>query len=125
MAATLIGTSSLLAKPGESLAPMLGWKVINMIGAGGGGGAEDGAATAATGGEASEARKAGLLYLLLTLPLITVGIQLMLWSAFTLKGAYLRHISQRVKELEGVVANDDQEATLKISDEHEHNKLEA
>ena len=123
MAATLIGTSSLLAKPGESLAPMLGWKVINMIGGGGGGGGEEGA----TADQASDARKAGLLYLLLTLPLLTVGIQLLLWSAFTLKGAYLRHISQRVKELEGISANDDQDAPLHITDEHElrHDKLEA
>jgi len=98
MAATLIGTSSLLAKPGESLAPMLGWKVLNLVG-----GEQDATdAAAAADGEhaASEPRKQALLYLLLTLPLITVGIQLVLWSAFSLKGAYLRHITQRVKELE-------------------------
>ena len=108
MAATLIGTSSLLAKPGESLAPMLGWKVLNLVGADDDSGANgeanrgetDSEAAAAGLSHASDARKQALLYLLLILPLVTVGLQLVLWSAFTLKGAYLRHITQRVKELE-------------------------
>ena len=94
MAATLIGTSSLLAKPGESLAPMLGWKVLNTV-------ANERQTDEDATDTTMDTRKQALLYLLLSLPLFTVSLQLLLWSFFTLRGSYLSRISHRVKELEG------------------------
>jgi hypothetical protein len=125
MAASLIGTTSLLAKPGESLAPMLGWQILHMfaatpdasttissssataataatlspsseLGLGGGVGDSSSSSAAAVGA----ANKHTLLLLLLVLPLLTVGCQLALWSRFTLRGAYLRLVQQRVAEME-------------------------
>ena len=137
MAASLIGMSSLLAKPGESLAPMLGWKVLNLAGAASAelatteDGSSDAAAAATATGAASgvdDARKRALLYLLLTLPLVTVGLQLALWSSFTLRGTYLRSVTQRVKELEGSRATaaaadddrrDDREHKVRMLEQHE------
>jgi hypothetical protein len=120
MAATLIGTSSLLAKPGESLAPMLGWKVLHTVAADtaqdGGTSSEDTASSL----QHTDARKQALLYLLLSLPLLTVSLQLLLWSFFTLKGAYLKRITQRMKELEGQMdADSEGDATKATILKHE------
>jgi Na+/melibiose symporter-like transporter len=113
MAATLIGTSSLLAKPGESLAPMLGWQVLNAVAVDAQEDSdEDGLASEAAISAHTFARKQALLYLLLLLPLVTVSLQLLLWHFFTLRGTYLKRISQRVLELEGAPDSHHQLASL-------------
>jgi len=132
MAATLIGTSSLLAKPGESLAPMLGWKVLNMLAVADIGstsavqaqvGADGTTTTLTQSTVASTASKQGLLYLLLSLPLLTVSIQLLLWSCFTLRGQYLRNISHRVKQFDH--GHDSSDSTsVNIDDDGETRSME-
>lgn len=84
MSAMVIGTNSFFTKPGESLAPMLGWAVVNSGGDGGAGIA------------AGEGMQATLFYCLVCGPLVLATMQLVCWSLYSLHGSYLEQIKETV-----------------------------
>ncbi|CAK9108388.1 Transmembrane protein 180 (Major facilitator superfamily domain-containing 13A) [Durusdinium trenchii] len=82
--ATIVGGSTLLGKASQSLAPMLGFSLLRSQ--------QGGGAPAATGA----ADQAGLLSLLVLLPLCCVGAQLLLWRLYSLRGRYLARVKAAV-----------------------------
>ena len=86
MSAMVMGTTSFFTKPGESLAPMLGWAVVNSGGLGGGLGAEKVQST--------------LFYCLVCGPLVLATMQLVSWSYFSLHGSHLQKIKESVRAMD-------------------------
>jgi Na+/melibiose symporter-like transporter len=95
MAASLIGTSALFAKPGESLAPILGWRILSLVGTP----TDTAEGTSLVGsplGSADPSQTHSLILLLFFLPLACVSLQYLLWRKFTLHGPYLKQISEEL-----------------------------
>jgi len=114
MAASLVGTSALLAKPGESVAPVLGWKFLRIIqltssSAIGARGVFFGRAGGVSDGDGLTRDHSSFLFAtLLSLPIICVTIQFFCWSRYSLRGSYLHHIKRKVQSI-------DQQATTQHS----------
>lgn len=94
MAASLIGTSALFAKPGESLAPILGWKILSLVG--NPGDSTDEASLINSASPVAPAQAHSLFLLLVFLPLACVSLQYLLWRRYTLHGAYLKQIGEEL-----------------------------
>jgi len=93
LSAMVMGSNALFTKPGESLAPMLGWAIINS--------------NPAHDPSSPDPELQKLLFRCLVIgPLVVVSAQLLLWSRFTLRGSYLKRIKDMVtaRDLEGTAA---------------------
>jgi Na+/melibiose symporter-like transporter len=84
MGASIVGASALLSKPGESLAPILGWKLLGVAGFASSAAASPHdvapAPTAADKGHDGE----DVLLVVLLVPLISVVLQLFMWRRYSL-----------------------------------------
>jgi hypothetical protein len=70
LSSLVFGVWGLATRPGQSVGPMLGWSVFSL-------------------GQDSHSH----LFLLLSLVPVACGtMQLLLWSQYTLKGSYLKHV---------------------------------
>lgn len=94
MAASLIGTSALFAKPGESLAPILGWRMLSLVGAPSD--SDEGSLITASSSKVDSTQAHSLFLLLLFLPLACVSLQFLLWRKYTLRGTYLKQIGEEL-----------------------------
>jgi len=92
MSATVIGANSFFTKPGESLAPMLGWAIVNSGGSG-------------SNTELGKGVEKTLFYCLVGGPLVVATIQLIFWNMYSLHGGYLQRVKDMVNnmDVEGAV----------------------
>eukprot|EP00282_Hemiselmis_andersenii_P028384 CAMPEP_0169468780 /NCGR_PEP_ID=MMETSP1042-20121227/23110_1 /TAXON_ID=464988 /ORGANISM="Hemiselmis andersenii, Strain CCMP1180" /LENGTH=476 /DNA_ID=CAMNT_0009582175 /DNA_START=465 /DNA_END=1895 /DNA_ORIENTATION=+ len=88
MSAMFIGTNSFFTKPGESLAPMLGWAIVNS------GGGQVGGEGLGKGVEST------LFYCLVGGPLVVASVQLVFWNMYSLHGSYLQRIKDLVNNMD-------------------------
>uniref|UniRef100_A0A7S0F397 ADP,ATP carrier protein n=1 Tax=Hanusia phi TaxID=3032 RepID=A0A7S0F397_9CRYP len=92
MSATVMGTNALFTKPGESLAPMLGWAILNYR------------STDAKGIGQGQGQQATLFYCLVLGPLLVASAQLVLWQSFKLRGEYLGKVKDFINQKDLEVA---------------------
>jgi len=102
--ALMFGMTSLLAKPGQTIAPLLGtWLLSVVTGENLYGLKGDAAIHFETGGGgvyAHNNRKNGCFLLLTILPLVVASLQLIFWRKFTLHGKNLKQVKERRINLE-------------------------
>lgn len=84
MSGLIMGSSAFFTKPGESIAPMLGWAIIHSGKSG--------------PGLAHEIDKNVLFTVLVLGPFIIASLQLILWREYQLRGDYLKKIKDKIAE---------------------------
>ena len=85
ISATIAGANALLTKPGQSIAPMAGWLLLNA----------DTAEKLDT--SAGFYSQTGLV--MLGVPVLCALLQLFIWSKFSLHGKYLNQVKHQRKNL--------------------------
>ena len=86
----IFGANALFTKPGQSLAPMVGWGVLTY----------HNFRTLASDDEENESGLNSLMFSMLCLvPMICGALQLFLWRRFTLHGSHLRYIKNTLHKL--------------------------
>jgi len=100
--ALMFGMTSLLAKPGQTIAPLLGTWLLSVVTGENLYGLKGDAAIHFESGEGGvhSNRKNGCFLLLTTLPLVVASLQLLFWRQFTLHGKNLKQIKERRIDLE-------------------------
>eukprot|EP00047_Mylnosiga_fluctuans_P024400 m.160403 g.160403 ORF g.160403 m.160403 type:complete len:238 (+) comp9849_c1_seq7:895-1608(+) len=76
LSALIFGAAALFAKPGQTIAPLLGTTALDRIGAAG--------------------IQQGVFYLLVLVPLCCGAVQLLCWAAFSLRGDALHAVQHKV-----------------------------
>lgn len=99
----LNGVHAFFTKPGQSLAPMLGWFVLSLYNYQNLDTTQQFSPN--SGIEIPVELKNGLFNLLVFVPIACGLVQIFLWSQFTLKGDYLRQVKQIRGEKEGEEEN--------------------
>jgi hypothetical protein len=76
----IFGVNALFTKPGQSLAPILGWRILRMT--------------------SLEEENYYIFTMVCLVPFLCAISQAYLWNLFTLKGFYLKEIKRKLSQFE-------------------------
>jgi len=91
----LYGANALFTKPGQSIAPMLGWSVLQYVGYDADG---NNAVRSSDSLTLDSSTRGSMFNLLVFLPATCALVQLFLWNKFSLRGSYLQLVKEHRKK---------------------------
>ena len=84
VAALVSGTISLVTKPGQTLAPIIGTALISYL--------STSTETVQTTAHASKSSQMAIFYTIIWVPIVCAGLQIAMWTQYKLKGSRLKMI---------------------------------